>query len=77
MDDFVSYLDKKSKEKTNFDNIIDIINASNAHFFQQNLNTSEYTGFNNNCCMDGSVEFCHTINNKVARKMSNYDELQN
>jgi len=77
MDDFVSYLDKKSKEKTNFDNIIDIINASNAHFFQQNLNTYEYTGFNNNCCMDGSVEFCHTINNKVARKMSNYDEWQN
>jgi len=27
--------------------------------------------------MDGSVEFCDTINNKVARKMSNYDEWQN
>lgn len=77
MDDFVSYLDKKSKEKTNFDNIIDIINASNAHFFQQKFNATEYTGFNNNCCMDGSVEFCDTINNKVARKMSNYDEWQN
>ena len=35
MDDFVSYLDKKSKEKPNFDNIVNIINASNAHFYQQ------------------------------------------
>jgi SpoVK/Ycf46/Vps4 family AAA+-type ATPase len=77
MDDFVSYLDKKSKEKTNFDNINDIINASNTHFFQQNLNTTEYTGFDNFCSMDSSVDFFKTVNNKVVRKMSNYDEWQN
>lgn len=77
MDDFVSYLDIKSKEKTNFDNIIDIVNASNVHFFQQKFNTSVYTGFNANCCMDDSVEFCSVVNNKVVRKISNYDQWQN
>jgi stage V sporulation protein K len=77
MDDFVSYLDNKSKEKSNFGNIVDIINASNVHFFQQNFNTSVYTGFDANCCIDDSAEFCYTINNKVVRKMSNYDEWQN
>jgi len=77
MDDFVSYLDKKSKEKNNFGSIIDIINASNLHFFQQNLNSTEYTGFDANYCMDSSIDFVQTVNNKVVRKMSNYDEWQN
>jgi len=77
MDDFVCYLDNKSKEKNNFGSIIDIINASNVHFFQQHFNTSAYTGFDTNCCMDDSAHFCCSVNNTVVRKMSNYDEWQN
>lgn len=77
MDDFVRYLDKKSKEETNFDNIIDIINASNQHFFRQNINNCEYTGLDYNCCVDDSINFYTTVNNKVSRKNSNYDEWQN
>ena len=77
MDEFVNYLDRKAQNKPNFDNIVDIINASNAHFFQQNCNATEFTGIDNNCCMDGSVDFYATVNAKVVRKMSNYDEWQN
>jgi hypothetical protein len=77
MDEFVNYLDRKAQNKPNFDNIVDIINASNAHFFQQNCNATEFTGIDNNCCMDGSVDFYATVNTKVVRKMSNYDEWQN
>jgi len=80
MDDFVSYLDKKSKEKPNFDNIVNIINASNAHFYQQQLNNSSFTGFDEGCCMDNTNEFSITVNTKSIkreRKMSNYDEWQN
>jgi SpoVK/Ycf46/Vps4 family AAA+-type ATPase len=77
MDEFVSYLDRKAKEKPNFDNIVDIINASNTHFFQQNFNANEYTGIDNTFCTESSVDFFATINNKVVRKISNYDEWQN
>jgi len=74
MDDFVNYLDKKSKEKGNFDTII---NASNAHFFQQKMNVVEFTGLDSNCCISDNINFCTNVNNKVIRKISNYDEWQN
>jgi SpoVK/Ycf46/Vps4 family AAA+-type ATPase len=77
MDEFVNFLDRKAVEKPNFDNIVDIINASNAHFFQQKFNATEYTGFDSNCCINSGLEFSATINNKTVRKTSNYDEWQN
>lgn len=78
MDDFISYLDNKSKDNNNFRNIVDIINASNLHFFQQNMNTYEYTGFDDNCCMNDSARFYATVNNNnIVHKKTGYDEWQN
>jgi stage V sporulation protein K len=77
MDEFVNFLDRKANEKPDYDNIVDIINASNAHFFQQKFNATEYTGFDNTCFINGGNDFSETVNNKSLRKTSNYDEWQN
>jgi len=80
MDDFVEFLDRKSKEKTDYDNIADIINASNVHFFHQSLYNKDYTGYT---CYDNCLhnnEIVSLIDNRKElrkRKMSNYDEWQN
>ena len=79
MDDFVEFLDRKSKEKTDYDNIADIIKASNAHFFHQCLYNKDYTGFSTNNCLYNN-ELVSLIDNRKElrkRKMSNYDEWQN
>ena len=80
MDDFVEFLDRKSKEKIDYDNIADIINASNLHFFHQSLYNKNYTGFSEcDMCLYNN-EIVSLIDNRKElrkRKMSNYDEWQN
>jgi SpoVK/Ycf46/Vps4 family AAA+-type ATPase len=80
MDDFVEFLDRKSKEKTDYDNISDIIKASNAHFFHQCLYNKNYTGISTDHNYLYNNELVSLIDNRKElrkRKMSNYDEWQN
>lgn len=77
MDDFVEFLDRKSKEKTDYDNIADIIKASNAHFFHQCLYNKDYTGFTSNNYNNELVSLIDNRKELRKRKMSNYDEWQN
>lgn len=79
MDDFVEFLDRKSNEKTDYDNIANIIRASNAHFYYQSLYSKDYTGFSSINCVYNN-ELVSLIDNRKElrkRKMSNYDEWQN
>ena len=83
MDNFVSYLDNKSKQTVDYDQLIDIINASNMHFYTKSLYDPAYTGIYDPKYMyynhfSSSVSSLIEEKNKMrSRTMSNYDEWQN
>lgn len=83
MDNFVSYLDSKSKQTVDYSQLIDIINASNVDFYTKSLYDTEYTGI-----YDPKYMYYNHFSNSVSslvegkkklrsRTMSNYDEWQN
>lgn len=83
MDNFVSYLDNKSKQNVDYEQLVNIINASNINFYTNELYDPAYTGLYDPKYMYYN-HFSKSVSSLIEgqdklrkRTMSNYEEWQN